>query len=63
VRSQPLRFFPRLLRATEAERGAWEQSASGLHWPGVDEDISFESFEWGDDDPLALTAADTGRTQ
>ncbi|MDR1145032.1 MAG: DUF2442 domain-containing protein [Verrucomicrobiales bacterium] len=52
--SQPLRFFPALCRATDEQRRHWVQSPSGLHWPELDEDISFESFAWADDDPLTL---------
>ena len=54
VQSQPLRFFPRLRRATDKQRSEWTESYSGLHWEDIDEDISFESFTWDDDDPLTL---------
>ena len=36
----PLAWFPRLLRATVAERGAVTLSPMGLHWEALDEDIS-----------------------
>jgi hypothetical protein len=36
----PLAWFPRLLRATPAEREQVELSRVGLHWDGLDEDIS-----------------------
>ena len=52
--SQPMRFFPRLQRATEQQRADWTQSHFGLHWEKIDEDISFESFTWDDNDPLTL---------
>ena len=55
VLSQPLRFYPRLARATPAQRSAWTQTPFGLHWPQLDEDISFESFTW-DDSPASLCA-------
>ncbi len=54
VLSQPLRFYPRLAAATDRQRAAWKQSYDGLHWAAIDEDISFESFRWGDDDPARL---------
>jgi hypothetical protein len=54
VLSQPLRFFPRLARATSTQRAAWTQSHFGLHWEALDEDISFDSFAWGDNDPRTL---------
>jgi hypothetical protein len=36
----PLAWFPRLLRATSAEREQVELSRVGLHWEAIDEDIS-----------------------
>jgi hypothetical protein len=36
----PLAWFPRLLRATPAEREQVEISSAGLHWDAIDEDIS-----------------------
>jgi Protein of unknown function (DUF2442) len=36
----PLAWFPRLLRATPAERAKVEMSRTGLHWEALDEDIS-----------------------
>jgi hypothetical protein len=36
----PLAWFPRLLRATPAERQQVELSRLGLHWETLDEDIS-----------------------
>jgi hypothetical protein len=54
VLSQPLFFYPRLKKATEMQRKNWKQSYGGLHWLSIDEDISFESFNWADNDPLRL---------
>jgi hypothetical protein len=36
----PLAWFPRLLRATPAERQRVTLSRLGLHWEDLDEDIS-----------------------
>jgi hypothetical protein len=36
----PLAWFPRLLRATPAQRKRVELSRVGLHWEALDEDIS-----------------------
>jgi len=36
----PLAWFPRLLRASPAERAQVELSRVGLHWEALDEDIS-----------------------
>ena len=54
VLSQQLRFYPRLNKATNAQREKWKQSYGGLHWETIDEDISFESFHWSDNDPFRL---------
>jgi hypothetical protein len=44
--SAPLQWFPRLLRATDEQRGVWELIGDGIgiHWPQVDEDIEIESL-------------------
>ena len=52
--SQQLRFYPRLKNATDIQRQEWNQSYGGLHWKEIDEDISFESFHWPDNDPFRL---------
>lgn len=36
--------YPRLRDATTAERNAYEVLPDGLHWEGLDEDLSFEGF-------------------
>ena len=36
----PLAWFPRLLRADAAARASFQVSAFGIHWEGLDEDIS-----------------------
>ena len=53
-RSQSMRFFPRLRNANEKQRAEWTTSNFGIHWKSVDEDISFESFGWDDNDPNTL---------
>ena len=49
VISAPLEWFPRLMRASEADRRTWEPSAAGLgiHWPLADEDLSVEGLLQG----------------
>lgn len=43
-RSMPLGWFPRLYNASLTERERFELSPFGIHWPGLDEDLSFEGF-------------------
>jgi hypothetical protein len=40
--SAPLEWYPRLYRATPAQRANWRLigEGDGIHWPDVDEDIS-----------------------
>jgi Protein of unknown function (DUF2442) len=44
--SAPLEWFPRLLRATPAQRAKWRLIGRGvgIHWDDVDEDISVRSL-------------------
>jgi hypothetical protein len=44
--SAPLAWFPRLLRATPAQRANWRLIGRGvgIHWNDVDEDISVRSL-------------------
>lgn len=44
--SAPLEWFPRLLRASPAQRGNWRLIGRGvgIHWEDVDEDISVRSL-------------------
>jgi hypothetical protein len=36
----PLEWFPKLLNATDEERGDWEQKGSIIYWNKLDIDIS-----------------------
>ena len=44
--SAPLAWYPRLLNATSEQRSDWETCAAGygIHWPGLDEDLSTEGL-------------------
>lgn len=44
--STPLAWYPRLMRATPAQRSRWELigNGEGIHWPEVDEDLSVEGM-------------------
>lgn len=56
----PLWWYPRLLRATAAERSRWEIAGvgRGIHWPKIDEDISLEGLLRGAKDPHATPPPD-----
>ena len=36
--------YPRLKHATQQQRESYETDAFGIHWPELDEDLSFEGF-------------------
>ncbi|MDR0907321.1 MAG: DUF2442 domain-containing protein [Rikenellaceae bacterium] len=40
----PLSDFPRLKYATEEQRADYTLSPYGIHWGGLDEDLSYEGF-------------------
>jgi hypothetical protein len=42
----PLVWYPRLLRATPAQRKNWKIAGGGygIHWPDLDEDLSTEGL-------------------
>jgi Protein of unknown function (DUF2442) len=42
----PLAWFPRLNKATVADRENWQLIGGGLgiHWPAIDEDVSVENL-------------------
>lgn len=48
---QSLLWYPNLRNASEKERMNYKLGFSGIHWRGLDEDISFESFSFSDTEP------------
>lgn len=40
----PIAWYPRLSRASEAERMAFDLSPAGVHWEAIDEDVSVEGM-------------------
>ncbi|MGH9793450.1 MAG: DUF2442 domain-containing protein [Candidatus Acidiferrales bacterium] len=46
VISVPLAWYPRLLKATAAQRNNWRLIGPGygIHWPDIDEDLSTEGM-------------------
>ena len=51
---QSLLWYSRLREASELERNQYTLSTIGIHWRGLDEDVSFESFEYEDAEPSAM---------
>jgi hypothetical protein len=52
---QSLLYYHRLQHATPEQRNNYRLSYSGIHWPDVDEDISFESFFYEYPEPTGIS--------
>ena len=52
---QSLLWYKRLNNATEEQRNDYEMDDEGIHWYALDEDISFESFEYDDPEPQGIS--------
>lgn len=51
---QSLQWYPNLKNASDTERMDYTFGMRGIHWRGLDEDISFESFADDDAEPTAM---------
>ena len=51
---QSLLWYPKLREASDEERDQYTFGLGGIHWRGLDEDISFESFEYDDAEPSVM---------
>ena len=52
---QSLLYYPRLLNAPDESRMEYELNAFGIRWEKLDEDMSFESFEYEDPEPTGIS--------
>ena len=52
---QSLLYYRRLRAATETERQDYEMDDEGIHWYHLDEDVSFESFEYDNPEPVGIS--------
>ena len=52
---QSLLYYRRLRNATDEERANYERDDEGIHWYDLDEDVSFESFEYDDPEPTGIS--------
>jgi hypothetical protein len=49
TKKQSLFYYPKLKSATDEERKNFELNAYGIYWKKLDEDVSFESFDYEDE--------------
>jgi hypothetical protein len=54
VYRQSLLWYKRLRTATDEQRAEYEFGMDGIHWRNLDEDVSFESFQFENAEPTAL---------
>ena len=52
---QSLLYYRRLLHASPEERENYEMDDEGIHWYQLDEDVSFESFEYDDPERTGIS--------
>lgn len=52
---QSLLYYKQLLYASEEKRNKYKMSDEGIHWEELDEDVSFESFEYDDPEPVGIS--------
>lgn len=51
---QSILWYPALMNASDEQRKAYTTGFTGFHWRDLDEDVSFESFEYDDAIPSKL---------
>lgn len=51
---QSLLWYQQLRKATDQQRENYEIDEEGIHWYDLDEDISFESFDYEDREPQGV---------
>ena len=52
---QSLLYYRHLRCATDEEREQYRIGHFGIHWEKLDEDVSFESFEYDDPEPVGIS--------
>ena len=52
---QSILYYQRLRNATKEQREDYELGAFGIHWEEIDEDVSYESFEYDDPEPAGIS--------
>lgn len=54
ILKQSILWYPSLVNASEEQRNNYSVGYTGFHWRDLDEDISFESFEYDDAIPSKI---------
>jgi len=52
---QSILYYRRLVEATEEQKNSYELGHFGIHWEDIDEDVSYESFEYDNPEPVGIS--------
>ena len=52
---QSMLYYRRLVEATDEQRSNYELGHFGIHWENIDEDVSYESFEYDNPEPVGIS--------
>ena len=52
---QSILYYQRLKNATDEQRNDYELGHFGIHWEEIDEDISYESFDYDNPEPTGIS--------
>jgi len=52
---QSILYYRRLVEATDKQRNNYELGHFGIRWEEIDEDISYESFEYDNPEPVGIS--------
>ena len=52
---QSILYYRRLVEATDEQRDNYELGNFGIRWENIDEDVSYESFEYDNPEPVGIS--------
>ena len=52
---QSILYYRRLVEATDEQRKNYALGHFGIHWEEIDEDVSYESFEYDNPEPVGIS--------
>ena len=52
---QSILYYRRLVEATDEQRNNYELGNFGIYWEDIDEDVSYESFEYDNPEPVGIS--------
>ncbi|MDR1458882.1 MAG: DUF2442 domain-containing protein [Bacteroidales bacterium] len=52
---QSMLYYKRLMNASQEQRNNYVIGGFGIHWEDIDEDVSFDSFEYDNPEPSGIS--------